>query len=66
MRHVNKRCSYYCSIAEVDGKPEFVIEVEEAGHETLEFRQAYIKFNQFVVDSDPATLWIRIQEIRRR
>jgi hypothetical protein len=29
----------------VDGKPEFVIEVEENGHETVEFRQgvAFIK-----------------------
>jgi hypothetical protein len=24
---------------QVDGKPEFVIEVEENGHETVEFRQ---------------------------
>ena len=41
MRHVNKRCSYYCSIAEVDGRPEFVIEVEENGHETMEFRNGW-------------------------
>jgi hypothetical protein len=38
MRHVNKRCNYYFSIAEVDGRPEFVIEVEEQGHDLVEFR----------------------------
>merc|ERR1719483_381416 len=37
MRNVNKRCSYYCSINEKDGKPEFVVEVVESGHDTITF-----------------------------
>merc|ERR1719245_162631 len=37
MRHVNKRCSYYCSIQEKDGKPEFSIEVVENGHDNVTF-----------------------------
>ena len=37
MRNVNKRCSYYCSIQEKDNKPEFAIEVVEAGHENVTF-----------------------------
>jgi len=37
MKKVNKRCSYYCSVAEVDSKPEFRITVVEAGEEEEEY-----------------------------
>ena len=38
MRNVNKRCKYFCSIADVDNRPEFVVEVEEPGHENIIFK----------------------------
>jgi len=37
-KHVNKRCNYYCSVEEVDNKPEFVIEIVEAGCEQVTLR----------------------------
>lgn len=37
MRHVNKRCNYYCYIQEKDNKPEFCIEVVEAGHDNVTY-----------------------------
>ena len=37
MRNVNKRCSYYCSIQDKDNKPEFAIEVVEAGCDTVTY-----------------------------
>ena len=39
MRVVNQRCKYFCSIADVDNRPEFVVEVEEPGHETVTFQE---------------------------
>jgi len=37
MRNVNKRCNYYCFIQEMDNKPEFCIEVVEAGHDSVTY-----------------------------
>lgn len=38
MRNPNKRCNYFCSVEDNDNKPEFVIEVSEAGHEAVTFK----------------------------
>jgi len=48
-RNVNKRCSYYCSIQEKDGKPEFVIEVVETGHE-----------NSIYTDTSCRAVWMQV------
>ena len=40
MRRVNKRCKYFCSIADNDNKPEFVVEVEEPGFENTTFKDS--------------------------
>jgi histone-lysine N-methyltransferase MLL3 len=38
MRNVNKRCNYICSVEDNDNKPEFVIDVTEAGNDPVTFR----------------------------
>ena len=38
MHNVNKRCNYFCSVEDKDNMPEFVVEVEEVGHEAVTFR----------------------------
>ena len=37
-RELNKRCKYYCTINDNQGKPEFMVEVEEAGYENTVFK----------------------------
>jgi len=38
MRVVNQRCKYFCSIADTDNRPEFVVEIEEPGFEPAVFK----------------------------
>lgn len=49
MRRPNKRCRYICSIADVSGRPEFRILVQEPNEEDIELR-----------DSTPKAIWQRI------
>lgn len=49
MRHPNKRCRYICSIAEVAGRPEFRIVVQEASEADLDLR-----------DVSPKAVWQRV------
>lgn len=51
MRTINKRCKYVCSIADVDGKPEFRINVEERGEADTELR-----------DTTPRGVWLKVLE----
>lgn len=51
MRHPNKRCRYVCSIADVCGRPEFRVLVQEQGEEDIELR-----------DNSPKAVWARILE----
>lgn len=50
-RKLGKRCQYICSINEVDGKPEFNIEVREDGYENVTFSA-----------SSPKLVWQKIIE----
>ncbi|XP_061401272.1 histone-lysine N-methyltransferase trr [Musca vetustissima] len=58
MRRPNKRCRYICSIAEVSGRPEFRILIQEPAEEDIEFR-----------DVSPKAVWQHvlqsIAEMRR-
>ena len=58
-RNVNKRTSYYCSIQEKDGKPEFVIEVVEPGHDNLIFTDTSCKAVWMKVLTEVETLRIK-------
>ena len=58
-RNVNKRCSYYCSIQEKDGKPEFVIEVVEAGHDNIIYTDTSCRAVWMKVLSEVETLRIK-------
>ncbi|XP_038110096.1 histone-lysine N-methyltransferase 2C isoform X3 [Culex quinquefasciatus] len=49
MRRPNKRCRYVCSIADVCGRPEFRVLVQEASEEDIELR-----------DITPKAVWQRI------
>lgn len=51
MRHPNKRCRYVCSIADVCGRPEFRVLVQEQNEEDIELR-----------DNSPKSVWQRILE----
>ncbi|XP_052870721.1 uncharacterized protein LOC128276290 [Anopheles cruzii] len=51
MRKPNKRCRYICSIADVSGRPEFRVLVQEATEEDIELR-----------DATPKAVWQRILE----
>lgn len=51
MRRPNKRCRYICSIADVSGRPEFRVLVQEPHEEDIELR-----------DSTPKAIWQRILE----
>lgn len=51
MRRPNKRCRYVCSIADVCGRPEFRVLVQEASEEDIELR-----------DITPKAVWQRILE----
>lgn len=51
MRRANKRCRYICSIAEVGGRPEFRVLVQEPFEEDIELR-----------DATPRAIWLRILE----
>lgn len=51
MRRSNKRCRYICSIADVSGRPEFRIQVQETNEEDIELR-----------DATPKSVWQRILE----
>ncbi|XP_063696250.1 histone-lysine N-methyltransferase 2C-like isoform X2 [Culicoides brevitarsis] len=51
MRHPNKRCRYVCSIADVCGRPEFRVLVQEQNEEDIELR-----------DNSPKAVWQRILE----
>lgn len=51
MRNWGKRSKYICSINDVDGKPEFKVEIEEAGYENVIF-----------TDSTPKGVWLQILE----
>lgn len=51
MRRPNKRCRYICSIADVSGRPEFRVLVQESNEEDIELR-----------DSTPKAIWQRILE----
>lgn len=49
MRRPNKRCRYICSIADVSGRPEFRVLVQEPFEEDMELR-----------DATPKAIWQRI------
>lgn len=49
MRRPNKRCRYICSIADVSGRPEFRVLVQEPFEEDIELR-----------DATPKAIWQRI------
>lgn len=49
MRRPNKRCRYICSIADVSGRPEFRVLVQEPFEEDIELR-----------DASPKAIWQRI------
>lgn len=51
MRRPNKRCRYICSIADVSGRPEFRVLVQEPHEEDIELR-----------DSTPKAIWQRVLE----
>ncbi|EAA05242.4 AGAP011192-PA [Anopheles gambiae str. PEST] len=51
MRRPNKRCRYICSIADVCGRPEFRVLVQETAEEDIELR-----------DATPKAVWQRILE----
>lgn len=51
MRRPNKRCRYICSIADVCGRPEFRVLVQEPNEEDIELR-----------DSSPRLVWQRVLE----
>lgn len=51
MRRPNKRCRYICSIADVSGRPEFRVLVQEPYEEDIELR-----------DSTPKAIWQRVLE----
>jgi hypothetical protein len=51
MRHPNKRCRYICSIADVNGRPEFRVLVQEPAEDDIELR-----------DWTPKAVWQRILE----
>lgn len=51
MRRPNKRCRYICSIADVSGRPEFRVLVQEPSEEDIELR-----------DSTPKAIWQRVLE----
>lgn len=51
MRRPNKRCRYICSIADVSGRPEFRVLVQEPNEEDIELR-----------DATPKAIWQRILE----
>lgn len=51
MRQPNKRCRYVCSIADVSGRPEFRVLVQEPHQEDIELR-----------DATPKAIWLRILE----
>lgn len=51
MRRPNKRCRYICSIADIAGRPEFRILVQEPSEDDLELR-----------DTTPKAVWQRILE----
>lgn len=51
MRRPNKRCRYICSIADVSGRPEFRVLVQEPNEEDIELR-----------DSTPKAIWQRVLE----
>lgn len=42
-RRLGKRCQYICSIAEKEGKPEFVVEIREEGYENVTYRESTTK-----------------------
>ncbi len=50
-RNFGKRCKYICSIEDKDGRPEFVVDVEEEGEETVTLRSF-----------SPRELWQKIIE----
>lgn len=50
-RRPNKRCRYICSIADVSGRPEFRVLIQEPFEEDIEYR-----------DSTPKAIWQRILE----
>lgn len=49
MRRPNKRCRYICSIADVGGRPEFRLLVQEPNEEDIEMR-----------DATPKAIWQRV------
>lgn len=51
MRQPNRRCRYICSIADVSGRPEFRVLVQEPQKDDIELR-----------DSSPRAVWQRILE----
>uniref|UniRef100_A0A1L8DX99 Putative histone-lysine n-methyltransferase trr n=1 Tax=Nyssomyia neivai TaxID=330878 RepID=A0A1L8DX99_9DIPT len=51
MRQPNRRCRYICSIADVSGRPEFRVLVQEPQRDDIELR-----------DSSPRAVWQRILE----
>lgn len=51
MRRPNKRCRYVCSIADISGRPEFRVLVQEPNEEDIELR-----------DSSARAVWQRILE----
>lgn len=51
MREPNKRCRYICSIADIGGRPEFRVMVQEPNKEDFEMR-----------DTSPRSVWQRILE----
>lgn len=51
MRRPNKRCRYICSIADVCGRPEFRVLVQEPNEEDIELR-----------DATPKAIWQRVLE----
>ncbi|XP_064643993.1 histone-lysine N-methyltransferase 2C-like isoform X4 [Lineus longissimus] len=51
MRYVNKRARYDCSIVEAEGRPEFIVKVEEKGHDVMTLKEP-----------SPKAVWLKILE----
>jgi len=64
MRHVNKRCSYFCSIQEKDNKPEFSIEVVEAGHDNVSYTDTTCRGVWMKVLSEVETVRIKAKVVK--
>merc|ERR1719277_1543068 len=63
-QHVNKRCSYFCSIQEKDNKPEFSIEVVEAGHDNVSYTDTTCRGVWMKVLSEVETVRIKAKVVK--